>query len=133
VTAVIVGPDVEEMAETCITDSLASIGAAGWPVATEIPNPRPDRFVKFVVTGGRKRNLRIANHLVIARVHRPKAEAVECSEVARGIAGVLEAAADTVPAVTKAAVESCERFDDPDLPEVAVYQAVVAWTIAIPV
>lgn len=130
---VVVGPDVEEMAEVCISAGLADLGLQDWEVATEIPFPRPDRFVKFVVTGGRKRNARIAHHLITARIHRPKAEAVECSEVARGIAGVLEAAAETMPAVTRATVESCERFDDPDLPEVAVYQTVVAWTIAIPV
>ncbi|MCC9182568.1 hypothetical protein LOC73_17970 [Mycolicibacterium mageritense] len=121
------------MAESCISAGLADLGLVDWPVATGIPDPRPDRFVQCVVTGGRKRNRRLANHLVTARVHRPKAEAVECGEVARCLAGVLEAAAETVSAVTKASVESCERFDDPDLTEVAVYQVVVAWIIAIPV
>ena len=130
---VVVAPDVDEMARSCITAGLADAGAAGWPVATRIPSPRPDRFVKFVVTGGRKTNLRLARYLVTVRVHRPLAEAVACGQVARGIAGALEDAADTVAAVTKTTVESCERFDDPDLPEVAVYLATVAWIIAIPV
>lgn len=128
----VVAPDVEEMATVCTRGALDE-NALDWPVGTRIPVPRPQRFVKLVVTGGRKGNLRIAHYMVIARVHRPLAEAVECGRVAREIAGALEAAEFTITAVGRANVESCARLDDPDLPEVAVYQAVVSWLIAIPV
>ncbi|BBZ65818.1 hypothetical protein MINS_12470 [Mycolicibacterium insubricum] len=128
----VVAPDVEHIATTTIDSALADLGRA-WPVATREPCPRPDRYVKLVVTGGRKRNLRIADYLVTARIHTPLAEAVECSRVANHLAGSLEAAPWDEDAVTWAGIESCARFDDPDLPSYAVYQAVVAWTIAIPV
>ncbi|MGX9669925.1 hypothetical protein [Mycobacterium sp. HM-7] len=128
----VVAPDVEEMANTCIVGALSENGL-DWPVATRTPDPRPDRFVKFIVTGGRKGNLRIAHYMIIARVHMPLGEAVECGRVAREIAGTLEAADYSISAVGRTKVESCARLDDSDLPEVAVYQVTVSWLIAIPV
>ncbi|MUL47605.1 hypothetical protein FZI85_25150 [Mycobacterium sp. CBMA293] len=128
----VVAPDVEELAKGCTADALAGQGLS-WPVKDRTPDPRPARFVKLIVTGGRKGNLRIAQYLVTARVHTPLGEAAECGRVAREIAGALEWASETDSPVARTNVESCARLDDPDLKETAVYQVVVSWLIAIPV
>jgi len=56
VTAVLF-PDVEQVVIDGLSALLATHGHAGVPVSTRVPNPRPPRFVRVLVTGGARLNL----------------------------------------------------------------------------
>lgn len=128
----IVAPDLMVLARTCLVDGLQRLGVPGLPVVPSVPNPRAARFVTFDVVGGRKSNLRVAHHMVIAHCYDTAARQVQCGELARQVAAVLEDAADHIQCVTVTQVESVFRTDDPDLAGVARFQATVSWIVAYP-
>lgn len=128
----IVAPDLTKVARACIVDGLATLGIQAQPVATRVPNPRPARFITFEVLGGRKKNLRVATHLVVALVHDTTANEVAAAKVARQVAAVLEDANSTVLPVTATAVESVFQSDDPAVTSGCRFQVTVSWTVAYP-
>ncbi|MEC4616196.1 hypothetical protein [Tsukamurella tyrosinosolvens] len=130
----IVAPDMTVVARQCILDGLAALGVPAQPVSTRTPNPRPtsERFITFQVLGGRKKNLRIAQHMVVALVHDKVANEVACRRAAYQVAAVLEDAANTVGPVLAAAVESVVASDDPSVSAACRYQVTVSWTVSYP-
>lgn len=54
---VMVFDDVEAMLVDWLTTRLTGYSAGPVVVATKVPNPRPDRFVKVTRTGGHQRDL----------------------------------------------------------------------------
>lgn len=128
----LVGPDLTITARDCIRDGLAALGVPAQPVGTKIPNPRPPRFITFEVLGGRKKNLRIAQHMVVVMVHDTVANVAACAKVARQVAAVLEDADTTVLPVTATTVESVFQADDPAVTSGCRFQVTVSWTVAYP-
>lgn len=127
---IIVAPDLAVAARDCIRDGLAALGVPAQPVSTNVPNPRPSRFIKFEVLGGGKNNQRIARHTVVALVHDKIANEVVCGRVARQVAAVLEAAPDVIDEVNLGLTESVVRSDDPAVAGECRYQVTVSWTVA---
>lgn len=130
----IVAPDMTAVARQCILVGLAALGVPALPVSTRTPNPRPtsERFITFQVFGGRKKNLRIAQHTVVALVHDKVANEVACRKTACQMAAVLEDAVNTVDVVNATSVESVVASDDPAVSAACRYQVTVSWTVAYP-
>ena len=130
----IVAPDMTVIARQCILDGLAALGVPAQPVSTRTPNPWPasERFITFQVLGGRKKNLRIAQHMVVALVHDKVANEVACRRAAYQVAAVLEDAVNTVDVVNVTSVESVVASDDPAVSAACRYQVTVSWTVAYP-
>jgi metal-dependent amidase/aminoacylase/carboxypeptidase family protein len=56
-TTAVLFPDVEARIIAALPGLLATRGYPSIVVATRVPNPRPARFVRALVTGGDRRNL----------------------------------------------------------------------------
>lgn len=92
---------------------VSFLGAAlNVPVSTQVPNPRPARFVRVSAAGGRRRNLAQADPSVIVEAWAGSAH--EAMLLANQAWSVLEAAEWLSPTVWVAASSASLPVDLPD-------------------
>ena len=125
-------PDTDVIARAVLLQGFAEHGITGVGVATKLPSPVPDRFVRCFTLPGREICIRTQWVQVVAQVY--DTDEVRCSQLARLSAAILRAAPDTVIDGQQPVGEPCEKqgpypSQDPDLPHLARYQLTVTWTI----
>jgi hypothetical protein len=87
-TEVIVFPDATELFADHLRVELDERGYTDLHVGTRIPNPRPDRFVRVLRTGGTRRNLVVdESQLTIEAWAESEQVAQDMAQLARAIVG----------------------------------------------
>ena len=134
--------DVVQLIEFPDTDVLATslvyrlVGQpAGVDVATQLPSPIPDRFIRcFTIVGNDARSRRVTECRVIARVYDTLDNETRCSEVARRVSSALRAAPEIPGDSTNWISEPCQRqgpypIQDPEVPNRSCFETIVTWTV----
>ena len=130
----VVFPDTDILARAVLLDGLAARGVTGVAVATQLPSPMPDRFVRCFTLPGREVCRRTQWVQVVAQVY-DVGDEVRCAEVARLCGALLRAAPDTlIDGEDLPVTEPCEKngpypSPDPDFPGHDRYQVTVTWTV----
>lgn len=127
-------PDTDALARTLLRQELAGRGVTGIGVATAVPHPPPDRFIRLFTLPGREVCRRTQWVQVIAQVYDVSGQDVRCSQLAQLVAAILRSAPDVVVAGGQLISEPCEKHGpypspDPDLPGRPRYQANITWTV----
>lgn len=131
-------PDMDRVARKYLLAGLATQGVTGIPVATRIPSPMPDVFVRCFALPGAAGSRRTQWVQIIVSVYGTDDES--CSRLARTCAAVMRAAPETEVDVydngetlylVSEPVELHGPFptDDPDIPDRSLYQVNVTWTV----
>lgn len=131
-------PDMTLVARKYLLAGLAEQGITGVPVASRIPSPLPDWFVRCYALPGAETSRRVQWCQVVVRVY--GTDDVFCSQMARICAAVMRAAPETEVdvydsgeklQVVSEPVELNGPFssEDPDLPDWPVQQFTVTWTV----
>jgi len=135
VADLVVFPDTDALARTLLLQELAVRGVTGIGVATKLPSPVPNRFVRLFTLPGREVCRRTQWVQVIAQVYDTAGQDVRCSQLAQLVAGILRSAPDVVVDGDATPVsEPCEKHgpypsEDPDLPGRPRYQVNLTWTV----
>src|SRR5262245_14737009 len=111
---VIVFADVEALLVPYLHDQLNLFGWPDVPVATRVPNPRPDEFVRVMVTGGTQRHIVAdAPTVVVEAWALTEVRASELATLCRGLVYAI----DTIGGVQFYRPETASRpqnLPDPD-------------------
>lgn len=87
---VIVFPDVEQLVIDGLTPELETLGFSV-PVATRVPDPRPDEFVRVIRTGGSRVNLVVeAAQITVEAYAARESRAERLAALCRGILPALD-------------------------------------------
>lgn len=127
-------PDTDPLARKYLLQGLEEEGVTGIAVATKLPSPMQNRFIRQYTIPGRVVSRRTMSCQVITFVYDTKGNDIRCRELAHRCAEVLSSAPDMVVDGAQWVSEPCERrgpfpSEDPDLPGVPRYQVNVVWTI----
>lgn len=127
-------PDTDPLARKYLLQGLAEHGVTGIAVATELPSPMQNRFIRCYTIPGRAVSRRTQWCQVVVQVYDTKGNAVRCRTLARECAAVLRSAPDMVVDGEQLITEPCELqgpfpTEDPDMPGVPRYQANLTWTV----
>lgn len=129
-------PDQTLVARKYLLAGLAEQGITGVPVASRIPSPLPEWFIRCYALPGAETCLRVQWVRVIVQVYGTSDEF--CSQMARICAAVMRAAPETAVDIdgellspVNATTELHGPFpsEDPDLPDWPVYEFNVVWLI----
>lgn len=131
-------PDMTLVARKYLLAGLAEQGITGVPVASRIPSPLPDWFVRCYALPGAETCRRVQWCQVIVRVY--GTDDVFCSQMARICAAIMRNAPEVEIdvydtgeklAVVSEPVELNGPFPeaDPDLPDWPVQKFIVTWTV----
>jgi hypothetical protein len=131
-------PDQTLVARKYLLAGLAEQGITGVPVASRIPSPLPEWFIRCYALPGAETCMRVQWCRVIVQVYGTSDEF--CSQMARICAAVMRAAPETAVDVygdgemlslVNAPVELNGPFpsEDPDLPDWPLYEFNVVWHI----
>jgi len=131
-------PDMDRAARKYLLAGLAEHGVTGVPVATRIPSPMPDWFIRCFALPGAETTMRTKWVQVVAVVHGTNDE--ECSRLARVCAAVLRSAPEMevdiydngeLLQMVSEPVELHGPYptDDPDEPDRSRYQVNATWTV----
>ena len=94
-TALVVFPDTNLLAHRYALQGLAEHGVTGIAVATELPSPMQNRFIRcFTIPGRATRRTQTVQ--VIGQVYDVKGKEPRCAELARLLGAVLRSAPDMV-------------------------------------
>lgn len=130
----VVFPDTDAIARAVLLNGMAGLGVTGVAVATQLPSPMPDRFVRCFTLPGRELCRRTQWVQVIAQVYDLDDE-VRCAALARLCGALLRSAPDTlIDGEDLPVTEPCEKngpypSQDPDFPAHHRYQVNVTWTV----
>lgn len=127
-------PDTDTLARKYLLQGLAEHGVTGIAVGTKLPSPMQNRFIKAYVVSSRELSRRTQRCQIVVQVYDTKGNEVRCAQLAEMCAEVLRAAADMVVDGEQFISEPCERqgpyaYEDPDLPGVPRWQAMIWWTV----
>lgn len=127
-------PATGVLARKYLLQGLAEKGITGIAVATKLPSPMQNRFIRCFTLPGRERSRRTQTCQVIVQVYDTKDNDVRCEQLAETCAAVMRSAPDMEVDGTQYVSEPCERqgpipYEDPDLPGIPRYQATIFWTI----
>jgi hypothetical protein len=134
----LVYPDMTMVARRYLLAGLAEQGIVGVTVASRIPSPLPEWFVRCFALPGSETCKRVQWCQVIVQVYGTSDEF--CSQMARICAAVMRNAPemeldffDTGEKISLVS-EPCELngpfpSEDPDLPDWPVYRFAVTWTV----
>lgn len=130
----VIFPDTDEYAKSVALQGLAENGVTGIAVATKLPNPMQNRFIRLFTIPGREISRRTQWCQVIGQVYDIKGKEVRCADLARLLGAVLRAAPDMVIDGEQLVTEPCEKHgpfpsDDPDLPGIPRWQVNLTWTV----
>lgn len=134
-TDLVLFPDVDALARRILLAGLAERNITGIKVATQVPSPLPDRFIRLFSLPGREVCRRTQWCQVVAFVYDVAGQEVRCGEFAQLVAAILRAAPDAVIDGEPVPVsEPCEKrgpywSQDPDLPDRPRMQVNLTWTI----
>lgn len=133
-TSLVIFPDTDTLARKYLLQGLAEHGTTGIAVATKLPSPMQNRFIRCFTIPGRAVSRRTQWCQVIMQVYDTKGNEVRCQELARIAAAVLRSAPDMEVDGQQLISEPCELqgpfpYEDPDLPGIPRYQATVTWTV----
>jgi hypothetical protein len=131
-------PDMDRVARKYLLTGLEQQGITGVPVATRIPSPLPDWFIRCFALPGAEVCPRTQWVQIIVQVYGTEDE--YCSTLARICAAVMRAAPEMEVDVYDSGeklqlvsepVEKNGPFptDDPDLPDRSLYQVNITWTV----
>jgi hypothetical protein len=131
-------PDMDLVARAYLLAGLAEQGIEGVPVATRIPSPMPDWFIRAFALPGSETTMRTQWVQIIVQVYGTDDEYT--SQLARTCAAIMRAAPETAVDIydngemlfyVSAPVEKRGPFpsDDPDIPDRSLYQVNITWTV----
>jgi hypothetical protein len=126
-------PDTDTLARKYLLQGLAEKGITGIAVATKLPSPMQNRFIRLYSIPGRELR-RTQNVQIVAQFYDTKGNDVRCNQLARLGGSVLRAAPEMVVDGEQWVSEPCEKsgpipYEDPDLPGIPRYQVTVFWTV----
>jgi hypothetical protein len=132
--ALVIFPDTDTLARKYLLQGLAEHGVTGIAVATQLPSPMQNRFIRCFTIPGREISRRTQTVQVVAQFYDTKGNDVRCSQLAQLGTAVLRAAPDMVVDGQQWVSEPCEKqgpipYEDPDLPGIPRYQGTVFWTV----
>lgn len=132
--ALVIFPDVDELARKVALQGLAERGVTGIAIGSKLPFPMQNRFIRLFSLPGREVSRRTQWCQVVGFVYDTKDNEVRCSELARLLGAVLRSAPDMVVDGDQFITEPCEKHgpfpsEDPDLPGIPRYQVNLTWTI----
>lgn len=127
-------PDTDTLARKYLLQGLAEKGVTGIAIGTKLPSPMQNRFVKAYTIPGRQLSRRTQTCQIVVQVYDLKEKDVRCSELARMCAAILAASPEmevdgTQPFSAPVEVQGPYQYEDPDLPGVPRYQALVFVTV----
>lgn len=127
-------PDTDTLARKYLLQGLAEHGITGIAVATKLPSPMQNRFIRIFTIPGREISRRTQSCQVIALVYDVKGQDVRCSQLAQLVGAVLRSAPDMVVDGQQMVSEPAEKngpfaSEDPDLPGIPRYRVNVGWTL----
>lgn len=127
-TPLTVYPDVDIVAHTILRAGLAERGVTVG-VASALPSPPPDRFVRCFSLPGQEVSRRTMWCQVVVQVY--DVDEVRCSDVARLCGAILRAAPDSgdPPVCEPSELLAVFPSPDPDVPAMARYQVNATWTV----
>ena len=131
-------PDMDRVARKYLLAGLAEQGITGIPVATRIPSPLPEWFIRCFALPGAETTMRTQWVQIIVQVYGTEDEYT--SQLARTSAAVMRAAPEMEVDVfdngeklylVSEPVEKHGPYptDDPDIPDRSLYQVNVTWTV----
>lgn len=124
----IVFPDAQAVVIGAVRSGLPSLAFPDVSVGRKIPNPRPNRFVRVLRTGGPRRAIVIDSaQMTVEAWSNDPAEAHDLAQAARAIVNSM---AGTVQAGV--IVANVDEFSGPaDLPDPESGQARYTWTVSV--
>lgn len=130
----VIFPDTDILAHQYLRQGLADHGVTGIDVATELPSPLPERFIRCYTIPGREVSRRTQWCQIVTQVYDVAGQEVRCSRMARLCGAILRAAPDMVVDGEQPISEPCEKngpfpTEDPDLPGIPRYQVNNTWTV----
>lgn len=126
-------PDSDALATALVYEQVGESHGVG--VASRLPHPIPDRFVRvFTIVGNDERSPRVVDCQVIARVYDIVGQEIRCSAVARKVGSVLRSAPRYSGEISNWVSEPCKRqgpypIQDPEVPNRVCFQTIVTWTL----
>jgi hypothetical protein len=131
-------PDMDRVARKYLLAGLAERGITGVNVATRIPSPLPEWFIRCFALPGAENCRRTQWVQIVVQVYGTDDEYT--SQLARTCAAVMRAAPEMAVDVydsgekLQLVSEPIEKHgpystDDPDIPDRSLYQVNVTWTV----
>lgn len=126
-------PLTDPLANAILLAGYADLGITGIDVATQMPSPLPEQFVRLFTLPGREASPRTMWCQVIALVY-DTTDDLRCAALARSTGNILRAAPEVLIDGEQWITEPCEKHGpfptrDPDMPDVFRYQVNITWTV----
>lgn len=126
-------PLTDPLAKRILQAGYDDFGISGIEIATMVPSPLPEQFVRLYTLPGREISPRTMWCQVIAQVY-DLVDDLRCAQLANRTGSILRAAPDAVIDDEQWITEPCEKNGpfptrDPDIPTAFRYQVNLTWTV----
>lgn len=126
-------PLTDPLARRILESGYTEAGVTGIDVATQLPSPLPEQFVKLFTLPGREISPRTMWCQVVALVY-DATDDLRCAALARTTGNILRRAPDVEIDGEQWVTEPCEKAGpfptrDPEIPDYIRYQVNVTWTV----